>query len=83
MKLQVRMNPKKKLVEIRTSKFTKDPSAIQKGADFVQAFICGFDVSDAIAILRVDDLYVDSFEVRDGMSTIAFIYKRVYFAGSY
>eukprot|EP01028_Stygiella_incarcerata_P007059 TRINITY_DN2881_c0_g1_i1.p1 TRINITY_DN2881_c0_g1~~TRINITY_DN2881_c0_g1_i1.p1 ORF type:complete len:244 (+),score=63.40 TRINITY_DN2881_c0_g1_i1:75-734(+) len=65
MKLQVRMNPRKMIVEIRTSKFTKDPSAIQKGADFVQAFLCGFDVSDAIAILRVDDLYVDSFEIRD------------------
>ena len=28
----------------QSSKFTKDPGAIQKAADFVQAFMFGFDV---------------------------------------
>ena len=41
------------------------PSAIHKAADFVRAFLLGFSVSDAIALLRLDELYVESFEVRD------------------
>lgn len=32
--------------------------ALQKGADFIQAFCYGFDLQDAIALLRMDDLYV-------------------------
>ncbi|KXN80995.1 Pre-rRNA-processing protein PNO1 [Leucoagaricus sp. SymC.cos] len=63
--LQVRMNVQRRCVEIRTSKFTKDIGAIQKGADFVKAYALGFDVNDAIALLRMDDLYLDSFEIKD------------------
>jgi len=63
--LQVRMNVQRKCVEIRTSKQTKDIGALQKGADFVKAFALGFDVNDAIALLRLDDLYLDSFEIKD------------------
>ncbi|KAG8732602.1 pre-rRNA-processing protein pno1 [Ceratobasidium sp. 428] len=63
--LQVRMNVQKRAVEIRTSKHTKDVGAIQKGADFAKAYALGFDVNDAIALLRLDDLYLDSFEVKD------------------
>ncbi|CAE6467192.1 unnamed protein product [Rhizoctonia solani] len=63
--LQVRMNIQKRAVEIRTSKHTKDIGAIQKGADFVKAYALGFDVNDAIALLRLDDLYLDSFEIKD------------------
>ncbi|KAF8969725.1 hypothetical protein BDZ97DRAFT_1653427 [Flammula alnicola] len=63
--LQVRMNVQRRCVEIRTSKHTKDIGAIQKGADFVKAYALGFDVNDAIALLRLDDLYLDSFEIKD------------------
>ncbi|KAH7926668.1 eukaryotic type KH-domain (KH-domain type I) [Leucogyrophana mollusca] len=63
--LQVRMNIQRKCVEIRTSKHTKDIGALQKGADFVKAYSLGFDVNDAIALLRLDDLYLDSFEIKD------------------
>ena len=31
----------------------------------MQAFICGFDVEDALAIIRLDDLFIDSFEIQD------------------
>ena len=44
MKLQVRMNPHKRQVEIRSSKHTKDSGSLQKGADFVKAYSLGFDV---------------------------------------
>jgi len=63
--LQVRMNVQKRSVEIRTSKHTKEIGAIQKGADFVKAYALGFDVQDSIALLRMDDLYLDSFEIKD------------------
>ncbi|KAL2756877.1 hypothetical protein ACRALDRAFT_1049112 [Sodiomyces alcalophilus JCM 7366] len=65
LKLQVRMNPRRKTVEIRTSKHTADDGALQKGEDFVRAFALGFDVDDAIALLRLDDLYIESFEIKD------------------
>lgn len=50
----------------QTSPHTEDAGALQKAADFVRAFVLGFDVRDAIALLRLDDLYIDTFEVRDG-----------------
>ncbi|KAF2481054.1 hypothetical protein BDY17DRAFT_300617 [Neohortaea acidophila] len=65
LKLQVRMNLAKKAVEIRTSKYTTSTDAIQKGADFITAFTLGFDLDDAIALLRLDDLYIQSFEIKD------------------
>lgn len=65
LKLQVRMNIAKKAVELRTSSHTTDTGAIQKGADFIQAFCLGFDLDDAIALLRLDDLYIQTFEVKD------------------
>ncbi|KAK7205763.1 putative ribosomal RNA-processing protein [Myxozyma melibiosi] len=65
LKLQVRMNIRTKTVELRTCKQTEDTGAIQKGADFIKAFTLGFDVDDAIALLRLDDLYIESFEVKD------------------
>ncbi|EKG14988.1 K-like protein [Macrophomina phaseolina MS6] len=65
LKLQVRMNIKNKAVELRTSKHTTDSGALQKGEDFVKAFSLGFDVDDAIALLRLDDLYIETFEIKD------------------
>lgn len=60
-----RFNTKTRNVEIKTSKDTEDMSNLQKAADFVKAFILGFEVDDALALLRLDDLYLDSFEVLD------------------
>ncbi|KAG0127127.1 hypothetical protein HOY82DRAFT_84907 [Tuber indicum] len=65
LKLQVRMNLKDKAVELRASKETIDTGALQKGADFIRAFALGFDTDDAIALLRLDDLYIETFEVKD------------------
>jgi rRNA processing protein Krr1/Pno1 len=48
---------------MKTSEFTEDIGAIQKGADFLQAFMMGFELQDAVALLRIDDLFIDSFKV--------------------
>ncbi|CAD6887809.1 unnamed protein product [Tilletia controversa] len=74
--LQVRMNVKRHTVELRSSKHTLASAAaglgvsgglgmLQRGADFVKAYALGFDVDDAIALLRMDDLFVDTFEIKD------------------
>jgi RNA-binding protein PNO1 len=65
MKLQVRYNPKTKSVEMKTSEHTTEMEALQKGADFVQAFMLGFEIQDAIALLRLDSLYIDTFQITD------------------
>ena len=65
LKLQIRFNPKNRSVELKTSELTEDPGAIQKGQDFVEAFMMGFEVQDAVALLRLEDLYIDSFMVTD------------------
>ncbi|KAJ6293492.1 hypothetical protein OIU78_025464 [Salix suchowensis] len=58
MKIDVRMN-------LKARKTRPDISNLQKCADFVHAFMLGFDVIDAIALLRLDELYVESFEIKD------------------
>eukprot|EP00041_Stephanoeca_diplocostata_P014011 m.251680 g.251680 ORF g.251680 m.251680 type:complete len:279 (-) comp19542_c0_seq3:77-913(-) len=65
MHLQIRMNTRTRHVELRTSENTEDPGALQRSADFVKAFCLGFSVDDAIALLRLDNLYLDTFEVTD------------------
>lgn len=65
MKLQVRMNLRKKAIEIRMSNACEEVAYLQKAADFCKAFMLGFDVQDSIALLRLDDLFIQSFEVKD------------------
>ncbi|XP_057863055.1 uncharacterized protein LOC131071286 [Cryptomeria japonica] len=65
MKIDIRMNIKARRVELKTRPDTPEISNLQKCADFVHAYMLGFDVPDAIALLRLDDLYVESFEIKD------------------
>ncbi|XP_038163368.1 RNA-binding protein PNO1 [Cyprinodon tularosa] len=65
LQLQVRFNLKTRNVEIKTCKETQDISALTKAADFVKAFILGFQVEDAMALIRLDELFLESFDVTD------------------
>merc|ERR1712133_180417 len=51
--------------EVRSCKDTVDITHLQKAADFVRAFILGFEVDDALSIVRLDDLFIESFEIQD------------------
>lgn len=65
MKLEIRMNPKLKCIELRTSENTTNTSAMQRSQDFLKAYMSGFDLSDAIALLRLEDLYFETFDIKD------------------
>ncbi|XP_070570249.1 RNA-binding protein PNO1-like [Ptychodera flava] len=65
LQLQIRFNLRTRNVEIKTSKETRDISALQKAADFVKAFCLGFEVEDALALVRLDELFLESFDITD------------------
>ena len=65
MKLQIRFNTKKKKVEIRECDQTEDKGSIQKTYEFLKAYLAGFTLEDAIAMLRLDDLYIETFLIKD------------------
>ena len=59
------MNLKARKVVLKTMVDAPDVSNLQKCADFVRAFMLGFDVTDAVSLLRVDEHYVDTFTIKD------------------
>uniref|UniRef100_A0A4W5RWG9 RNA-binding protein PNO1 n=1 Tax=Hucho hucho TaxID=62062 RepID=A0A4W5RWG9_9TELE len=65
LQLQVRFNLKTRNVEIKTCKDTQDIGSLTRAADFVRAFVLGFQVEDALALIRLDELFLESFDVTD------------------
>jgi RNA-binding protein PNO1 len=66
LKLQIRFNLKTRNIELKTCPETTEISSLQKAADFIKAFTLGFEVEDALALVRLDDLFLETFEVTDG-----------------
>ena len=64
LKLQIRFNTKRRCVELRTGPNTEG-GVIEKADAFIRAFLLGFAVEDAVALLRLEDLFVDSFRIED------------------
>ncbi|XP_054714150.1 RNA-binding protein pno1-like [Uloborus diversus] len=65
LNLNIRFNLKTRMVEIRSCKETKDIASLQKATDFIQAFTLGFEVEDAMALVRLDELFLESFDIKD------------------
>lgn len=76
--LQVLVHPRRRMVFIRTSPVTGTGGAsggsgsiadagvaLQKGEDLLRTYAMGFEVGDAAAVVRLDDVYVETFEIRD------------------
>jgi RNA-binding protein PNO1 len=61
--LNIRFNPANKCVEIKGDE--EKAQLLQKAEEFIKAFSYGFELQDAIVLLRLDDMYMDSFEVKD------------------
>lgn len=65
LQLQCRFNLKSRNVEIKTCRETQDIGSLTKAADFVRAFVLGFQVEDALALIRLDELFLETFDVTD------------------
>uniref|UniRef100_H2YA68 RNA-binding protein PNO1 n=1 Tax=Ciona savignyi TaxID=51511 RepID=H2YA68_CIOSA len=65
LRLQIRFNLKSRNVELQTSPETTDIGSLQRAADFVKAFVLGFSVEDSLALVRLDELFLESFQVTD------------------
>jgi len=80
LRLDIRFNVKSRNVEIRNP--SPDDAVgsqhLQKAADFVKAFVYGFEVEDALALIRLDNLFVESFEVRTVYSRIRMYRKNLF-----
>jgi RNA-binding protein PNO1 len=54
--LNIRYNTRFHAVEFQTCATTKSPNAMQSAVDFVQAFIDGFDINDALAFVHLAEI---------------------------
>ncbi|KAK3011684.1 hypothetical protein RJ639_010864 [Escallonia herrerae] len=63
--LSSKLKDKANIAELKTRADTPDIRNLQRCADFVEAFLHGFEVRDAIALLRMDEIYSITFSIDD------------------
>lgn len=61
---------------LKNSPETPDPQYLQRGFDYVSAFIKGFSLQDALAIVRIDGIYAESFHIADVRQRIHVSFQR-------
>lgn len=64
-KIQIRMNARRRVVEMRTCGLTEDSAYLERCAQFVEAVNVGFSVEDAISILKFSDVFLDHFDISE------------------
>lgn len=68
--IKLRYNLRTRNVEIRCPEENSNKINLQKAEDFVRAFVLGFNINDAIALIRLDHMFLESFEINDGLFLI-------------
>merc|ERR1712113_157347 len=72
LKLMVCIRTREKIwkIFVKTSPETKELQHLQKGCDFINAFLKGFKYEDALAVVRIGGIYVESFHIMDVKQTL-------------
>jgi len=67
LKLQARVVTKGNpwMVHLRQSESTADPLHLDRGAEFLRAYLNGFAIEDAKALIRIDGMFTESFQISD------------------
>jgi len=65
LKLDIRYNTKRRCIELKTNEQTTNPQAMTKAVDFLNAFNAGFEIPDALALVRLEDIFLEQFDVTD------------------
>jgi RNA-binding protein PNO1 len=52
-------------IELQTFQLTTNPNALQKTIDFLGPFVYGFEVNNALALVHLEDIFMEEFSVSD------------------
>ncbi|KOB58300.1 hypothetical protein PFHG_00041 [Plasmodium falciparum HB3] len=53
------------IIENDNNVIDKDKNNLQKSSDYIKAYLLGFTLEDSLALLRIEDLYIESFQIQD------------------
>merc|ERR1719154_253087 len=70
MKLCVKFDIKKRKIVVGAQDENFDVARLQKAADFIQAVVYGFSVEDSEALVRLNSIYLETFDIKDIRQTL-------------